>query len=171
VSTRLVRVNVRRSISAAALVLAAPVLSSCGSGFGAQTDQVYNPSAGVDDRSGAVDLTNVLVVSGEKGSGTVIANLVNNNQVDPDALKSVAGAGEDATLQVTPGGATTIPSGGMLNLASQGKVFVRGERIQAGYYVELTFTFDSAAPVTIDVPVVSATSGDYGSVPLPPATS
>jgi hypothetical protein len=171
VSTRLTRVNVRRSLAAVALVLAAPTLSSCGAGFDAQTDQVYNPSAGVDDRSGAVDLTNVLVVSGEKGSGTVVASLVNNDQVKADALKSVAGAGQDSTLQVTPGGTTTIGPGGMLNLATQGKVFVRGDRVQAGYYVSLTFTFDRAAPVTLDVPVVSATSGDYGSVPLPPATS
>ena len=169
-TTRLGRVNVRRSLAAAAIVLAAPVLSSCGSGFNAPTNEVYNPSAGVDDRSSMVDLTNVLVVSGATGSGTVVANLVNNDQVDADSLKSVAGAGQDASLKITPGGATAIPAGGMLNLASQGKIFVSGERVQAGYYVELTFTFDRAAPVTIDAPVVSSTQGDYGSVPLPPTS-
>ena len=46
--------NVRRCIAAATVLVAAPVLSSCGVSFGAQTDQVYNPSAGVADRDGSV---------------------------------------------------------------------------------------------------------------------
>jgi hypothetical protein len=170
VTTTLVRVIVRRSLAAAALVLAAPVLSSCGAGFDAQTNQVYNPSAGVDDRSGQVDLTNVLVVSGASGSGTVIANLVNNDRVNPDALKSVTGAGADSTLKITPGGATAIPPDGMLNLASEGTIFVSGEKVKPGYYVELTFTFDRAAPATLDVPVVSTSVGEYDSVTLPPTS-
>ena len=80
-TTRLPHVNVRRSLAVAALVLTAPVLSSCGVGFGAQTDQVYNPAAGVDVHSGSVDVLNALIVSGTDGSGTVIATLVNNDQV------------------------------------------------------------------------------------------
>jgi hypothetical protein len=162
-------VNVRRSLAAAALVLTAPALSSCGSGFGAQTDQVYNPSVGVDDRSGVVDLTNVLIVSGTNGSGTVVANLVNKDQTHPDALRSVAPSGTASTLKVTPGGATAIPADGMLNLATDGKIFISGQPVQPGYYVSLTFTFQRAAPVTLDVPVVSTSQGDYGDVPLPPA--
>ena len=70
--------NVRRSIAAAALLLAVPALSACGVSFGAPTDQVYNPSVGVDDQSGQVDVLNALIVSGSNGSGTVVATLVNN---------------------------------------------------------------------------------------------
>ena len=67
--------------------------------LGAQTDQVYNPAAGVDDRSGSVDVLNALVVSGSDGSGTVIASLVNNDQTHSDSLRSVAGAGADSSLR------------------------------------------------------------------------
>ncbi|NUR05631.1 MAG: hypothetical protein HOQ22_04505 [Nocardioidaceae bacterium] len=155
--------NVRRSIAAAAVVLAAPVLSSCGVNFGAQTDQVYNPSVGVDDRSGQVDVLNALIVSGDDGSGTVVASLVNNNQEQPDTLRGVGGQG----LTVQPGGSTTIPPGGLLNLATKGRIFVRGENVVPGKFVDVTFTFDKANRVNLQVPVVNASNPVYADVPLP----
>ncbi len=167
---RLSRVNVRRSLAVAVLVLGAPVLSSCGGNFDQQTNQVYNPAAGVDDRSGQVDVLNALIVSGEDGSGTLIASLVNNAQDRPDTLKGVTGAGKDADLTVTPGGTTEIPQGGMLNLADVGRIFVKGDRVKAGYFVEVTFTFDRGTAITVDVPVVSADNATYADVPLPPAS-
>jgi hypothetical protein len=160
-------VNVRRSIAAAALLLAVPALSACGVSFGAQTDQVYNPSVGTDDRSGQVDVLNALIVSGSNGSGTVVATLVNNDQQHDDTLKSVAGAGRDSSLTVQPGGDTTIPAGGLLNLATQGSITARGKRIVPGNVVEITFSFDRAEAITIGVPVVSASNPDYAGVKVP----
>ncbi len=159
--------NVRRCIAAATVLLAAPVLSSCGVSFGAQTDQVYNPSVGVDDRDGTVDVLNALIVSGTDGSGTVVASLVDNDQVHADALKGVAGAGQDSSLTATIAGETTIPAGGLLNLATQSNVSATGKRIVPGNFVRITFSFDRAAAVTLDVPVVSADNPDYAQVPLP----
>jgi len=162
-------VNVRRSIAAAAVLLAAPALSSCGVSFGAQTDQVYNPSVGVDDRSGQVDVLNALIVSGTNGSGTVVATLVNNDQQTDDTLKGVAGAGKDAGMTVKPGGDTTIPAGGLLNLATKGAVTIRGQRVVPGNFVTITFSFDRAQSVTLDVPVVSHSNPDYAGVKVPSA--
>ena len=161
--------NVRRSIAAAAVLLAAPALSSCGVSFGAQTDQVYNPSVGVDDRSGQVDVLNALIVSGTNGSGTVVATLVNNDQQTDDTLKGVAGAGKDAGMTVKPGGDTTIPAGGVLNLATKGAVTIRGQRVVPGNFVTITFSFDRAQSVTLDVPVVSHSNPDYAGVKVPSA--
>jgi hypothetical protein len=162
-------VNVRRSIAAAAVLLAAPALSSCGVSFGAQTDQVYNPSVGVDDRSGQVDVLNALIVSGTDGSGTVVATLVNNDQQTDDTLKGVSGAGKDAGMTVRPGGDTTIPAGGLLNLATKGAVTIRGQRVVPGNFVTITFSFDRAQSVTLDVPVVSHSNPDYAGVKVPSA--
>jgi hypothetical protein len=162
-------VNVRRSIAAAAVLLAAPALSSCGVSFGAQTDQVYTPSAGVDDRSGQVDVLNALIVSGTDGSGTVVATLVNNDQQTDDTLKGVSGAGKDAGMTVKPGGDTTIPAGGLLNLATKGAVTIRGQRVVPGNFVTITFSFDRAQSVTLDVPVVSHSNPDYAGVKVPSA--
>jgi hypothetical protein len=160
-------VSLRRCVAAVALVIAAPVLSSCGATFGAQTDQVYNPAAGVDDRAGSVDVLNALIVSGTEGSGTVIASLVNNDQTHADSLRGVAGAGADSSLQVTPGGDTAIPADGMLNLATDGRITARGERVKAGNFVEITFSFERGEPVTMKVPVVSSDDPVYKDVKVP----
>lgn len=161
------RVNARRCLVAAVLVVAAPLVSSCGVNFGAQTDQVYNPAAGVDDRSGPVDVLNALVVSGAKGSGTVSATLVNNVATRSDTLRRVAGSGSDASLQVATGGTTRIPADGLLNLATDGRVFARGSRVVPGNFVQLTFTFDHGTAVTVQAPVVSADDPTYAGIPLP----
>jgi hypothetical protein len=164
-------VNARRSLAAAVLVLAAPVLTSCGGNLDLQTNQVYNPAEGVDERSGEVDVLNALIVSGENGSGTVVATLVNNNQTTEDSLKGVAGAGQDASMQVTPGGQTAIPAAGVLNLAEEGRIFVEGERVKAGYFVTMTFSFDRGQAVTVEAPVVNAAEPEYDDIPLPRPTS
>ena len=159
--------NVRRCIAAATVLAAAPVLSSCGVSFGAPTDQVYNPSAGVDARDGAVDVLNALVVSGTDGSGTVIATLVNNDQVEADKLTGVAGAGPDNVLTVKVAGETTVPAGGLLNLAEQGAITARGKRIVPGNFVKVTFSFERAEPATLNIPVMSADNPDYADVKVP----
>ena len=162
--------NVRRSIAAAVVVLAVPVLSSCGVSFGAQTDQVYNPSVGVDDQSGDVDVLNALIVSGTNGSGTVIATLVDNDQQNADTLKGVAGAGADASATVKVSGDTAIPAGGVLNLADDSGVSITAKRVAPGNFVKLTFSFDRAEAITLSVPVVASSNPDYADVKVPPAS-
>ena len=169
-TTRVSAVNVRRSLAAAAVVLAAPVLSSCGVNFDAQTDQVYNPAVGVDDQSGAVDVLNALVVSGTDGSGALVATLVNNERTEPDRLTKVAGAGEDQALQVTLAAPKEVKPGGLVNLAVEGPIPVRGERVVPGNFVEITFSFDRGAAVTLKAPVVSADNPAYADVKLPGAS-
>lgn len=159
--------NVRRSIAAATVLLAVPALSACGVSFGAQTDQVYNPSVGVDDQSGEVDVLNALIVSGSNGSGTVVATLVNNDQQNDDTLKGVAGAGRDAGMTVKVGGDTKIPAGGLLNLATQSNITAGHKRIVPGYYVEITFSFDRAKAITLEVPVVPHSDPAYAGVKVP----
>lgn len=170
ITTTLGAVIARRRLAAAALVLALPVLSSCSGNFHQQTNEVYNPAEGVDDRSGEVDVLNALVVSGQPGAGTVVATLVNNDQSTPDTLKGISGAASDG-LTVTPGGPTAIAQGGLLNLADRGKNFVKGDRVKPGYFVELTFTFDRGTAITVDAPVVDAAEPEYSSIPLPGAPS
>jgi hypothetical protein len=160
-------VKARRGLALAAVLLVAPGISACANGFNEQSDQIYNPSAGVDDRSGTVDLLNALIVSGTDGSGTVIASLVNNDQVHDDTLRSVAGAGEDSNAQVRPGGETTIPAGGLLNLATEGQIEIRDERVVPGKIVEIRFTFDRGRAITVRAPVVSAEDPVYGGIAVP----
>jgi len=160
-------VTVRRSIAAAAVLLTAPVLSSCGVNFGAQTDQPYNPAVGVDNRDGSVDVLNALIVSGTNGSGTVVATLVNNDQQQKDTLSGVTGQGKDKNVQVKVSGPTEITPDGLLNLATKGGISATGKRIVPGNFVTLQFTFQNGDAVTVDAPVVSQSNPDYSDVKVP----
>jgi hypothetical protein len=164
-------VNLRRVLAAAAVVLAAPVMSSCGVGFGAQTDQIYNPSAGTDDRSGAVDVLNALIVSAHDGSGTVVATLVNNNQTRADRLTGISGTGSDSAVRVQANGPTTIPPNGLVNLAEQGSISITGKNVVPGRFIDLTFSFQHGASATLSALVVSAADPQYSGVPLPTPSS
>lgn len=167
--TRLRRVNVRRRLAPAVLLLAVPTLTSCAVNFNAQTDKVYNPTVGVDDRSGSVDVLNALVVSGATGSGAVVATLVNNDQTHPDKLTKVAGAGRDSSLTVTPGGTSDLGPNGLLNLATKGRITVTGDQVKPGSLVSLTFTFQRGKAITVQAPIVANTD-EYAGVTVPSST-
>jgi hypothetical protein len=166
-STKLAAVKARRGLAVAAVLLVAPGIAACSNGFNEQTDQLYTPAAGVDDRSGTVDVLNALIVSGTDGSGTVIGSLVNNDQDEDDTLRGVAGAGSDSNAQVKPGGDTTIPAGGLLNLATKGQIEIRTERVVPGQVVTIRFTFDRGQAVTVRAPVVSADDPTYSGIAVP----
>ena len=155
-------VTLRRSLAAAAVVLTAPALASCG--FDYPTDQVYTPGVGVNDRDGDIDVLHALVVSGAEGSGTVVAALVNNQQED-DALTEIAGSGPDASVTVSSAGSVEVPGTELVQLAEE-EIGVEGESIAPGQFVELTFSFQNAESVTVEVPVV-ARRGDYAEIPVP----
>lgn len=166
-----VNVTVRRRLAAAAVIAAAPAISACGVNFGAQTDQLYNPTVGTDSRTGSVDVINTLIVSGKNGSGTVVAGLVNGSAAGTDRLVSVAGAGKTRDVQVSVQGPTKIPARGLLNLAKDGKVTATGSSIVPGKFVTLTWSFQHGRSVTFDAPVVSASNSSYKDVPLPSSPS
>jgi len=168
-----VKVTLRRGVAAAAVALALPALVSCGSNFNAPTDQVYTPAQGVNDRSSDVDVLNALIVSGEDGSGTLIAGLANNREERADTLTQVGGAGPDAGITVNgPSGGTEIPAGGYVQLADEGAYTVTATQIQPGRYIEIVFNFENAKSIDVQVPVVDADSlgGDFTDVPLPSAS-
>ena len=158
--------NARRSIAAAAVVLAAPALSSCG--FDAPTEQIYNPTVGVFDKSGSVELLNVLVVADAAGSGTVIATLVNSDLVNDDALTGVTGSGESAEATFEVAGSVDILAGGLVNLAEEGPISVDpADELVPGLLIPVTFEFERSAQVTLQVPIVEQTDeGPYADVPV-----
>jgi hypothetical protein len=156
-----VKSPIQRRVAIAALLLA-PVLTACG--FSEQTDQVYQPAVGVNDRSGQIDILNALIVSGEDGSGTFAGTLVNKNTTESDTLDSVTGPGITSSRR-----SVEIPAGGNALLADTGRVTVTGTGIEPGKFVELTLGFASGQSTTVKVPVVAA-EGDYAEVPLPSAS-
>lgn len=158
----------QKILAAAAAFVALPALSACGVSFGAQTDQVYTPADGENDRQGQVDVLNALIVSGTDGSGRLIAGLANNDPAEDNELVAVQGAGENQAVTVTIDGTAEIPAGEMIQLADEPMVSVEGdpESIAPGRFVRLTFQLDSGESATLNVPVL-AHDGYYSDVELP----
>jgi hypothetical protein len=153
----------RRRLAALAMVLLVPVLGACQY----QTDQVYQPSVGVNNRDGSVDVLGALVVSTSDGTGTFVASLVNNDLEEPDALTNVTGDGLEAQV-VAP---VQIKPDSLVNLADTGAVSVDGDTISPGKFARLTLEFQSGQKTEVNVPVVSAESNYSDVKPASPSSS
>lgn len=156
--------------AAAAVLLAVPALAACGVNFDAQTDQYYTPTDGENNREGSVDVIHALIVSDTPGTGRLIAALANDEDAD-DTLTGVRGLEDDQSVEFTlEDGETTIPAGGVLQLADDDSamVLVNGdpEAVAAGGYVRLAFTFENGEEAALNVPVFPPGT-DYADVELP----
>jgi hypothetical protein len=149
-----------------ALTLAAPLLTACAVNFGAQTDQVYTPAVGVNNRDNDVDVLNALIVAEENGTGRLIAGLSNSTREEVE-LTGVAGDGSDVQFG-TDGGDGAVPPRGFLQLADEGAALVSatGEDVVIGEFVRLTMSFSNGDQVGLNVPVVTP-GEDFAEVELP----
>jgi len=152
----LARPTVRRIALASGALLVAGTLSSCG--FNNATDQIYVSSAGVSSRQGPVDVLSAVVVSAEDGSGTLIATFSNNSTEEAEQVADIAAGDADTTLKVIGFEPIKLGPSGFVNLAdvdglNEGPA-VTGDNIEAGGYVDLVFSFGTAEPVELSVPVV-----------------
>jgi hypothetical protein len=141
-----------RVLAAAGALALATVLGSCG--FDYATDRVYNPGAGVNDRDAMVDVLAAVVVSAQEGSGTFIASFANNDQENAATVSSIAGAGDDADVQVDSFEPIQIDPGQLVNLATAGGVVLTGDKIESGESVTLEIGFGDGDSVQMDVPIV-----------------
>lgn len=142
----------------------------CGAGFDAQTNQPYQPAAGVTVRTSDVYAVNTLVVTDGEGNGTVVTSLI-NQAAEPDKLVALTAKDSNGgTVEVSP-----LPEGGIelspqqaLQTATDGAFRVSADTLHAGGLVTLAFEFESASRVEVEVPVVTA-STEYADVPIGPA--
>ena len=157
----------RRRLAATALATTALLaLGGCGTSFNAQTNQVYQAAVGADHR-GEIDVLNTLFVANDDGTATFATSIVNNTDVEQKlatvtvttlAGKQLEVRSTKMQLPLRPG--TLTPVGG----AADAGGFAILDGAETGYYVRVTLTFaatsaaDSAAPVTIEVPVVARTA-------------
>jgi hypothetical protein len=156
----------RPRLAAAFLVILVPALGACG--FDYQTDQVYQPAVGVNNREGVVDVLAAVVVSGTDGSGTFVASLDNKSQTETAKLTNITGSDG---IQVTLVKQVEIPPGELVNLADMGVASVTGQAIQPGGFARLTLEFESGETAEVNAPIVPR-EGQYSDVaPAIPSSS
>lgn len=152
----------RRRIAATALATTAFLtLGGCGTGFNAQTSQVYQAAVGADHR-GEMDVLNTLFVANDNGSATLSTSIVNNTE-DNQTLSSIAVTTLDGkTLEVRSTKLPALPlHAGVLTPvggAADAGDYAILKGATAGDYVRVTLTFSDSAPVTIEAPVVARTA-------------
>jgi hypothetical protein len=141
--------------------------TACGSNFGAQTDQLYQPAVGTNSRTGSVwALDMAVVTAGNKG---ILTGALINQGHRNDQLVGVAGQAGTTQLSGSIAGSTaTLRAGQLVQLAHSGAVTLTGKRLTDGSIVTISLTFAKARPITLGVPVVTRT-GIYANVPTTPS--
>ncbi|MCW2769684.1 MAG: hypothetical protein JWR27_1117 [Aeromicrobium sp.] len=156
----------RRALAAAALAMTAGLtLSACGTGFGAQTNKVYQPAVGANAR-GEVDVLNALLVANADGSATISAGVVNNGDQEQSLSSVTVTTLDDQELEVASTDKPVTLTPDVFNAiggASDAGRFRVVKGADAGLYVKVTFTFSDSSPVTIEAPVVARTA-EYESI-------
>ena len=154
---------VRRRLAAVATVLLVPSLGACQY----QTDKVYQPGVGVNNRDGTVDVLGSVVVSSTDGQGTFVASLVNQ---DPDKTETLTGVtGKDLDVQLAA--PVEIKPDSLVNLDETGAVSVSGDSVEPGQFARITLEFESGQQTEVNVPVVPY-EDEYSEVkPAKPSSS
>ena len=139
----------RLTLLAAGALLATPLLGGCG--FNYQTDQVNVISAGINERSGDVDVLGAVVIAGQDDLGLFVATLVNTSE-ETVTLEGLQPNEELGPIEETAG--LEIPAGGQANLFQTGGIPVEGA-FKAGDFVTVSLSFDSGQTSTLEINVVT----------------
>ncbi len=167
----------RRSLAATAVAAAVLLTGGCGTSFNAQTNQQYQASVGADDRDADVQVLAALLVTGQDGSATLNATLINKTDRDQRLVSVTLVAGDGTELEVAttdqedlviaPGEARTL---GLVDDGSQrlkSKIYTTSGIETVGLNYTLTLTYSDAGEVELPIPSV-ARNTQYADVALPP---
>lgn len=137
-----------------ATIAIATTVTGCASGQMAQTRLIKQVTDGVEAQSDEIRLRNVKVIKSSTGEGILIGTLVNWSD-KTDAITSI-------TINNLPAIYTAKTSELLRNkpITFVGQVanadaFIQNLDKTPGYRIPVTFTFASAAPVTLDTLIVN----------------
>jgi hypothetical protein len=151
----------RRRLAAATLAATATLaLGACGTGFSAQTNQVYQAGVGANHH-GPINVLNTMLVVNDDKSATLSAAVVNATGSKQSVSSVVVTTMADTTLPVRgTKRLLPLPQGVLTTLGgtSDAGGFRVTEGAIAGSYVKVTLSFTDAGPITIEAPVVTRTA-------------
>ena len=139
----------------AAVLIISTVVTGCGSGQNAVTRSFKQVTDGVEAQSAEIRLRNVLIVKTATNDAVLVGTLVSWSD-EPDAITGISINNTPATL-----------SAGRFDLVKNKPVIFVGDSANADAYIPglskvageripVTFTFATAAPVTVDALVLNS---------------
>jgi copper(I)-binding protein len=152
----------RLLLGAGVLALLIPAVAGCEAGNGAPTLEFHPASSGAQTTLNGIQITNAFVLGAPTGStvpsgsaASLFVSLYNGNSA-PDALVSATAPGAAGSITLS-GGSVTLPANAApVNLTGpQPQVVLENltKPLSGGTTIPVTFDFEHAGSVTLQVPV------------------
>ena len=170
----------RRRLLVGAIALLVPALAGCEAGLNAPTLEFHPAAAGVTTSVNEISISNVFVLGPPQGStlpagssASLFLGLYNNGGNGDTLVSASSPAAKSVTIT---GGSVSLPQQASVNLTGpEPEVVLSGLTmpLQGGENVDVTLNFQTAGPVTLDVPVEpqSFYYATYSQAPTPTPTA
>jgi hypothetical protein len=143
--------NIKKVIATIAI---AATVTGCGSGQMAQTRLIKQVTDGVEAQTDEIRLRNVKVIKTSTGSGVLIGTLVNWSDTS-DQITSVTINNQPAIYIAKSSELLRNKPITFVGDIANADAFIQTLDKEPGYRIPVTFTFASAAPVTLDTLIVN----------------
>ena len=137
-----------------ALIVITSTLTGCGSGQMASTRLIKQVTDGVEAQTDEIRLRNVKVIKTSTGSGVLIGTLVNWSDKS-DQITSVTINNQPAIYTAKTSELLRNKPITFVGEIANADAYISMLDKEPGYRIPVTFTFASAAPVTLDTLIVN----------------
>ena len=139
----------------AAVLIISTVVTGCGSGQNAVTRNFKQVTDGVEAQSGEIRLRNVLIVKTATNDAVLVGTLVSWSD-EPDVITGISINNIPATLSA--GSFELVKNKPVIFVgdSANADAYIPGLSKVAGERIPVTFTFATAAPVTVDALVLNS---------------
>ena len=137
-----------------ALLIIATTVTGCGSGQTAATRNIKQVTDGVEAETAGIKLRNVLIVKTAGAEGVLVATLVNTSD-QSDSLVGVAVGGAMANFVAKSNELKKNKPIIFVGDSSNADASIPVLNSSAGERIDITFTFATASPVTVNALVVN----------------
>ena len=139
----------------ATVLIISTVITGCGSGQNAVTRNFKQVTDGVEAQSAEIRLRNVLIVKTDANDAVLVGTLVSWSD-EPDAITGISINNTPATLSA--GSFELVKNKPVIFVgdSANADAYIPGLNKVAGERIPVTFTFATAAPVTVDALVLNS---------------
>jgi hypothetical protein len=138
-----------------AVLIISTVVTGCGSGQNAVTRNFKQVTDGVEAQSAEIRLRNVLIVKTDANDAVLVGTLVSWSD-EPDAITGISINNIPATLSA--GSFDLVKNKPVIFVgdSTNADAYIAGLNKVAGERIPVTFSFATAAPVTVDALVLNS---------------
>ena len=137
------------------LTLLATTLTACGSGQTAETRMIKQVTDGVEAQSAEIRLRNVLIVKTATNDAVLVGTLVSWSD-EPDVITGISINNIPATLSAPSFDLVKNKPVIFVGDSTNADAYIPGLYKVAGERIPVTFSFATAAPVTVDALVLNS---------------